>query len=668
MKIVAIVAILGVSSSIAEAGQARRAPQRPAAPSTAAPTPQQADRLGQAYEQFLRARMIREDDVEGAIAAYKRAMTLDPTAADIPADLADLYMDEGRISEAIATAEQALKITPANYSGHRVLGMIYAQMATNPPGGRRGGGAPPADALPNAISHLEQSIENPPTFGDFTSRAVLTRLYVASGKFDKAIAILPDLIKIGWQDGAPLLMEAYAGVGRTSEGIKWLEESAPDNPELYGTLGDFYARERRWADSANAYEHALENAPRSFDYRVYMASSLLQTDNIADVTKARDILREAVTMRGTDERALYLLSQAERRSGDAANAESAARRLIVQNGKNPRGYVALSEALEDQRRFQPIVDALAPAVATLSGSNDNGFSLSMILPHLGFAYQELGQFDKAIATFESARKIAPNDPSVTLYLIQAQMAAKNYSNAAELAHAARSTHPNDLRLARMESLALRRAGKVDQGLAILEEIARTHSDDPDAVVALAQGYVEANRAPQAVKLLQDAQTRFPGDATVALELGAVFDKQKKYNDAEAVLRQLIAKDPNNAIALNYLGYMLAERGERLGESVDYLKRALAIDPDNGSYLDSIGWAYYKDGKFDLALDNLKKAADQLTTNSVVQDHYAEILFKLGRFNDAILAWTRALAGDGDSIDRGDIDKKIRSARQKLPKR
>src|SRR5215470_10841003 len=261
MKIVAIVAILGVSSSFAEAGQARRAPQRPAAPATASAASQSDDRVGQAYEQFLRARMIRDEDVEGAIAAYKRAMALDPSAADIPADLADLYMDEGRMSEAIATAEQALKISPANYSAHRVLGMIYAQMATNPAGGRRGGGSPPADAMPNAISHLEQSIENPPTFGDFTARAVLTRLYVATGKYDKALGILPDLIKIGWQDGAPLLMEAYAGAGRTSEGIKWLEESAPDNPELYGTLGDFYARERRWADSASAYERALANAP-----------------------------------------------------------------------------------------------------------------------------------------------------------------------------------------------------------------------------------------------------------------------------------------------------------------------------------------------------------------------------------------------------------------------
>jgi tetratricopeptide (TPR) repeat protein len=497
---------------------------------------------------------------------------------------------------------------------------------------------------------------------------VLARLYVASGKYDKAIATLPDLIKIGWQDGAPLLMEAYAGAGRAAEGIKWLEESAPDNPDLYGTLGDFYARARRWSDSAAAYEQALENAPRSFDYRVFMASSLLQTDNLADVTKAREVLREAVTMRGTDERALYLLSQAERRSGDASNAEGAARRLIVQNGRNPRGYIALAEALDDQRRYQPIIDALAPAVTSFSNANDNGLALTMILPHLGFAYQELGQFDKAISTFETARKIAPNDPSVTLYLIQAQLAGKYYSNAAELAHAARTTHPDDLRLARMESLALRRGGKVDQGLAILEDVARTHNDDPEALVALAQAYVDANRAPQAVKLLQDAQTRLPGEATIALELGAVFDKQKKFNDAENVLRQLIAREPNNAIALNYLGYMLAERGERLGESVDYIKRALAIDPDNGSYLDSMGWAYYKDGKLDLALDNLKKAADQLTTNSVVQDHYGEILYKLGRYNDAILAWTRALAGDGDSIDKGELDKKIRSARQKLSKR
>ena len=128
---------------------------------------------------------------------------------------------------------------------------------------------------------------------------------------------------------------------------------------------------------------------------------------------------------------------------------------------------------------------------------------------------------------------------------------------------------------------------------------------------------------------------------------------------------MLAREPEHAGALNYLGYMLAERGERLDESVEYLKKALAIEPDNGSFLDSLGWAYFKAGKLDLAEENLRRAAEQLRANSVIQEHYGQLLFRIGRFEEAISAWNRALAGDGSSIDRADIDRKIRDARQKL---
>jgi tetratricopeptide (TPR) repeat protein len=128
---------------------------------------------------------------------------------------------------------------------------------------------------------------------------------------------------------------------------------------------------------------------------------------------------------------------------------------------------------------------------------------------------------------------------------------------------------------------------------------------------------------------------------------------------------VLSKDPEHAPALNYLGYMLAERGERLDESVSLLNKALAIEPDNGSYLDSLGWAYYKADKLDLAVTNLERAAGQMQSNSVIQDHYGDVLFKLSRYDDAIAAWNRAIGGDGDSIDRATIDKKIRSAKQKL---
>jgi tetratricopeptide (TPR) repeat protein len=111
--------------------------------------------------------------------------------------------------------------------------------------------------------------------------------------------------------------------------------------------------------------------------------------------------------------------------------------------------------------------------------------------------------------------------------------------------------------------------------------------------------------------------------------------------------------------------MLAEQGVKLDESVRYLTKAVQMEPDNGSFLDSLGWAYYKSNQFDLAEPHLKRAAEQLKMNSVIQDHYGDLLLKLGRVDEAINAWNRALAGDGDSIDRAEIDKKIQAARQTL---
>ncbi len=126
-------------------------------------------------------------------------------------------------------------------------------------------------------------------------------------------------------------------------------------------------------------------------------------------------------------------------------AEATARKVIAQNARNPRGYFVLAEALEEQQKFQDVVDALAPAVAQFRGTADGAFALGSLLPHLGFAYQELGQYDKAIQTFEDARKLAPNDGSMIAYLVRAQMAAKNFAGGDR--HGAGRTRPEPRRSA-----------------------------------------------------------------------------------------------------------------------------------------------------------------------------------------------------------------------------
>jgi len=632
-------------------------------------------KAAEAYAQFLLAHHLEErEDENGAIAAYKRAMELDPQAADIPAELAALYLRQSKVQEAMGAAEQALKVAPANREANRVLGIIYAALAE---GGRGGGGRGAAadrassDNLAKAIRHLEAALERPMSQGDPNVRATLARVYVSAREYDKAIPMLTDLVsqEPGWQDGPAMLAEAYSGAGKTNDAIVWFEQHAADDPRLLPTLADFYERERRWSDAAGAYARLLQRNPRSIDVKTRYASALLNAGGKENAGKARDALSEIVAARATEARPLYLLSQAQRRLGDVAGAEASARKLVALNRKSPWGYYALAEALEARHDYQGVVDELAPVVAEFRGKTaDTSFDVGILLPHLGFAYQELGQNEKAIATFEEARKLSPDDAAVASYLVEANIAAKKYAAAVDAAKSGLAQNPEDLRLLRLQAQALRHTGKADQGIALLEKAAKAHGDDPIAYITLAQAYSDADRAAQAVKVLQDAQAKFPDNDQVAFELGTVYDKQKKFGDAESAFRTVLARDPENAAALNYIGYMLAERGERLDESVTYLKKALQIEPDNGSYLDSLGWAYFKSDKLDLAAENLKRAADQLPANSVIQDHYGDVLTRLGRFDEAITAYTRALNGDGDSIDKGEIDKKIRTAKQKLPKR
>jgi tetratricopeptide (TPR) repeat protein len=583
-----------------------------------------------------------------------------------------LYLRQDKAQEAMATAEQALKVAPANREANRVLGLVYAALAAE---GRDNRARPRAsinaDAnVTKAIEHLERAIDRAPGESDPNVRATLARLYVRTKAFDKAIPLLTDLVtqEPGWQDGPLMLAEAYAGSDRNAEAIAWLESRARDDARLLPSLADFYEREHRWPEAASAYQRALQQMPRNTDLKTRYASALMTSGGAANLGKARAALNEVVSARATDARALYLLSQVERRLGDLPASEAAARRVISQNSGSPWGYYALAEALEEARRYQAVVDELAPVVADHGTKAGQPFDVGILLPHLGFAYQETGQHDKAIATFGDAQRRSPKDPALTAYLVEAQIAGKKFGAAIDTARAGLVEHPRDVRLTRLEAQALRRTGKADQGLALLEDLIKQRAADPMAYVALAQGYAQADRGAQAAKVLQDAQARFPGDNAIAFELATVFEKQKKFAEAEAAIRYVLARDPQSAPALNYLGYMLAERGERLDESVTVVKQALQIEPENGSYLDSLGWAYFKAQKLDLAEEPLRRAAGQLKGNSVVQDHYGEVLFKLGRYDEAIAAWTRALAGDGDSIDRSEIDKKIKAAKQKLNKK
>ena len=147
----------------------------------------------------------------------------------------------------------------------------------------------------------------------------------------------------------------------------------------------------------------------------------------------------------------------------------------------------------------------------------------------------------------------------------------------------------------------------------------------------------------------------PNDGTTQLSLADLYVRNNRRVEAEQLVRRLVTIEPKNADALNYLGYLLADRGQQLDEAIRYVRRALDIEPNNPNYLDSLGWAYFRRGDYAEAEKYLAPAAQQLPKNATIQDHLGDLHAKRGRWQDAVAAWSRALEGE-DAQNRAAIEK------------
>ena len=342
----------------------------------------------------------------------------------------------------------------------------------------------------------------------------------------------------GWQDGVTLLADAYAGAGKNAEAIAWLEEEAPENPRLYATLGDFYERARRWSDSANAYGIAVQRQPRNVDLKIRYGSALLNAGGRENAIKARDALSEAAAARTTDQRVLYLLSQSQRRAGDPSVAEATARRLIAINKTSPWGYYALAEALQDRQQYQAIVVALGPVLGDLRSRAADVPGLALLLHTSASAYEQLGQYDAAIAAFDEAHRLDPSDGLVTAYLIQATLSAKKFGAAA----ASRRRPASERTISGWRGCTRRRFGRTASRTRRSRSSRVSWPGSPIVRLCMSRSR-SCIRNESCDRRRQDARSgagEFPAETAIPFELARCWKSKKRFADAEAAFRQVLA--------------------------------------------------------------------------------------------------------------------------------
>ena len=482
-----------------------------------------------------------------------------------------------------------------------------------------------------AIDHLSQARN--PRSPDVLESITLGRLYLSTGQPAEAVEVLTEML-----DLEPQFTDAQVLLGRAHEALE------------------------QWEDAAAAYERAVQFSPRRARYRRRLADALA---NAGQTGRAIEVLQDLVRLRPEDADGWYRLADLELDGGDYDAAETSARRVVDLEPSGLRGAYALSRALGAKRQYREMAEVLAPMVERAQAGGVDPRQVAGLLQQLGTARQSVGEFDAAAEALTDALALVPSHLGLQAQLGQVYLDAGRLDEAVELVAEARRSRSDNLALLRLHARVLSARGSVVEAVELLEGARTRYEDRPIAHVALALLYSDHDRFDEAVGVLQAAETRFPGNSLVVFQLGAAFERGRRYREAEGAFRRVLEQNPDDAQTLNYLGYMLAERGERLDESVELIRRALELDPHNGAYLDSLGWAYFKQDELELAESPLRAASDQMPRNSVVQDHMGDLLFRFERYAEAIDAWERALAGDGEGLDAAAVEAKIREARARL---
>jgi len=207
---------------------------------------------------------------------------------------------------------------------------------------------------------------------------------------------------------------------------------------------------------------------------------------------------------------------------------------------------------------------------------------------------------------------------------------------------------------RLAELMLGPLKDADRAVGLLTEARRRFLGAPEIVYYLAIAQSEAKQTQQAVATFEEAlhEAQLDQDNDIVnsrfyFNYGATAEQAGLYEKAADLLRKSIALDPaNSAEACNYLGYMWADHNMNLDEAETMIKRALEMEPNNASYLDSFGWVEFRKGKFDLALSNLLNAAKTVDHDDpVIFEHIGDAYFKLNRISEALESWQKALALD-----------------------
>jgi tetratricopeptide (TPR) repeat protein len=640
--------------------------QDKAAPSSTATTAQQAgterERRAQAYAKLLEGqrhlsemrRAGNEDTLRLAREAFEQAVRLYPRLAEAHTALAEIafYYPPQDFDAATREGTSAIQIDPENFGAHRILSRLYTLKS-----GLREGTLNRSFAE-LAIKELKEVVRLDRNNAE--AWALLGEFHHLNGRTQDALD--------AWTQWAA------APASTDTRFFQYItnRELAPD--AAVARLGEALLAAGRTTEALAAIRRAIALDPSNREYTELLGQAI-EAGGIDDKLAIAELQR-MIAADPANLSTIELLARVQARSGKIDDAATTLRAAIERQPKGNRERQMLRTSLAqlylDALRY---TDAIAVYEEQLKdrGINDapltaDGDKLiaARILQRIIEAYQKAGRTSEAAATIERMRRLlGKDDPTPDEQQILFLRDQGKKSEALQAVRSARQRYPEQTGFLRLEAQMLADMGRVDEGVALVRQSLRGSIEDFNDYLLISGLYLQSGRAPEAVEAARKALELAPAEesnmsAAALITLSSAQERAGDLKGSEESLRRILARDPNNATALNNLGYFLVERNERLTEALEMIQRAVRANPTNSSFLDSLGWAYFKLGKLDEAERHLTEAARRNSKSVAIQEHLGDLYHQRGQLEMARAAWQKALTMTVEAADIARIKAKLNS--------
>ncbi|MCD4805574.1 MAG: tetratricopeptide repeat protein [Desulfobacterales bacterium] len=503
--------------------------------------------------------------------------------------------------------------------------------------------------LDKAIYHLNKTIEEDPE--NLYLQRELAILYLMQKDNLRALNIVKNII-----DKNPGDIEALIMYGRIKQSLKQIDDAkeayekviANDSAQekIYLILGDIYMEEGDLDKALKIYKQLVNKYPEFYAGYFFIGKIYAEQGKIVDAEKE---FLKTLDLEPDLEEAKFELIKLYKSMGEEQKTIEIYKEILKRNSNNIRAALELG-LLYYKNGMIKDSDNLFNDLAAKSLSD------SEVIREVAQIYLDKKKYNDAIIVIEGMLKSLPGSSGIHY----AAGMAYNAINDKETAIAHFKQVPTDSKFYKNAviqiSFLYRELGKIREAINFLENLIKNVPDKPELMLYLASFYEENEEFYKAEKVLKKAIKIDPDNIEFHFRLGVVYDMWDKKEAAIESMKTVISLDPHNANALNYVGYIYAELGINLDEAERLIKEALKHSPDDGYITDSLGWVYYRKGRYKDALKLLKKAVDLAPDDPTILEHLGDVYLKTTNKKKALKFYERSLLKR--EKDKADIKKKI----------